>query len=590
MSTKSDGWRMIQIEPREHHAAVKIFRNHLSIDDRLSVAKEIVKTRSDELCRAYKNLIGVSCGYRIKSGKQQGDRKLLRKPCVIFVVDGKWEEKQEDSDQALPAYLYAFWQVGDRRRLCAVPTDVDDVSDYAAIEPQSAPGGIEVPDEIGSPEPGCVACAVERSSQANQSYLISARHVLSLSEKLHPVQRNSEVRLRTIRDRIGKTLQITGTLQDQPAVSLDAQLAKVVNLAAARQALGAIRFSAFAAHEGDIPDQYWVLTPRGAIKLKKRQVIGAEPPINYHRDGIREVIHEELVESVFGTSDTTISGDSGSPVATNKSGGVLLGMHIAGSNARAYAIPAWQLLSPKNYQRAAASETWRLLNPDELEIATAAAPAGIDPLPELLVNHRFNNSVVWRLASDGLRIADASPEITQGPPQTVDRVWQDFGTSIQRWAGHFDVPVELIIATICTESGGRADAVRQEPGYLSDQTTPNKVSAGLMQTLISTARETLRQPGIDRTWLLDPDNSIRAGTAYIDRQRTSTALDPPKVACAYNAGSLRPNDAPGNRWKMRQFPRDTSQHADRFVAWFNDCFRLFRELGAPAASSFFGRF
>jgi soluble lytic murein transglycosylase-like protein len=111
-----------------------------------------------------------------------------------------------------------------------------------------------------------------------------------------------------------------------------------------------------------------------------------------------------------------------------------------------------------------------------------------------------------------------------------------------------------------------------------------------MQTLISTARETLRQPGIDRTWLLDPDNSIRAGTAYIDRQRTSTALDPPKVACAYNAGSLRPNDAPGNRWKMRQFPRDTSQHADRFVAWFNDCFRLFRELGAPAASSFFGRF
>ena len=590
MTTKPDGWRVFQMEPREHRAAVKTFTNYLGVDDRLSIAKEIVKTRTDELCRAYKNLIGVSCGYRIKTGKQQGDRKLVRKPCVIFIVDGKWDKNHEEPEQALPAYLYAFWDVGGRRRLCAVPTDVDDVSDYAAIEPQSAPSGIEVPDEIVGAEPGCVACAVERSSQANQSYLISARHVFSLSEKLHPEQRNSEVRLRTNRDRVGRTLQITGALQDLPPISFDAQLAKVVHVDAARRALGAIRFSAFAAHEGDISDQYWVLTPRGAIKLKRRQVIGGEPPINYHRDGIRQVIHEELVESVFATSDTTMPGDSGSPVTTEKSGGVLLGMHIAGSDTRAYAIPSWQLLSPKNYQRAAASETWRLLNPDELEIAAAEAVAGIDPLPELLVNHRFNNSVVWRLASDGVRIADASPEVTAGPPQTVRRVWEDFGSSIQRWAIHFNVPVELIIATICTESSGRSDAVRQEPGYLSDQTTPNKVSAGLMQTLISTARETLREPGIDRTWLLDPDNSIRAGTVYIDRQRASTALDPPKVACAYNAGSLRPNDAPGNRWKMRQFPRDTSQHADRFVAWFNDCFRLFEELGAPSGPSFVGRF
>jgi hypothetical protein len=107
-----------------------------------------------------------------------------------------------------------------------------------------------------------------------------------------------------------------------------------------------------------------------------------------------------------------------------------------------------------------------------------------------------------------------------------------------------------------------------------------------MQTLLSTAQEVVPDSRVTRQWLLDADNAIRAGTAYIARQKPVTAFDPPKVACAYNTGSLRWNNAAGNRWKMRQFPRDTGEHADRFVAWFNDCYRLFDHLNVAPLPSF----
>src|SRR5207253_652812 len=118
------------------------------------------------------------------------------------------------------------------------------------------------------------------------------------------------------------------------------------------------------------------------------------------------------------------------------------------------------------------------------------------------------------------------------------------------------VPCALIVATICTESGGKADAVRLEPGYVSDEQTPHKVSPGLMQTLISTARETM-QMSFDRSWLLQPGNSILAGSSYIARQASLTGFDPPLVAAAYNAGKLAYQNGGQNRWKLRRFPIGT---------------------------------
>ncbi len=212
-------------------------------------------------------------------------------------------------------------------------------------------------------------------------------------------------------------------------------------------------------------------------------------------------------------------------------------------------------------------------------------------LAELTSPHSYRDGVAWLLTTTGISVGgdgqSRPPETTGGEPTTVRRAWENFEKPIELWSTKLGVPVELIIATICTESGGNAAAVRTEPGYVSDETTPNKVSPGLMQTLISTARDTLGNPSIDRAWLLSPENAIRAGTAYIASQSKITHLDPPKVACAYNAGGVYYNAGPDNRWKMRQYPINTSHHADRFVQWFNDCFVMFKKDGLTPAVSFY---
>lgn len=203
-----------------------------------------------------------------------------------------------------------------------------------------------------------------------------------------------------------------------------------------------------------------------------------------------------------------------------------------------------------------------------------------------LPHNRFAipGSVKWRLTPSGISIDGALPEGTGGQPVTVGRIWRDFGPHIVDSAEKYGVPVELIVATIATETRGMPQAIRIEPGYVSDEVTPHLVSPGLMQTLISTARFALGDPTLDRGYLLIPEHSIEAGTAYIAQQKRETGYDPPLVACAYNAGGVYRQDSPGNRWRMRQYPIGTGEHADRFVRWFNDCAALFEVEQAPAMS------
>jgi hypothetical protein len=86
----------------------------------------------------------------------------------------------------------------------------------------------------------------------------------------------------------------------------------------------------------------------------------------------------------------------------------------------------------------------------------------------------------------------------------------------------------------------------------------------------------MHNPAIDRAWLLNPDNAIQAGAAYIASQAHVTAFDPPKVAAAKNAGGLFSQSSPANQWKMRAFPLGTADLIDRFLQWFNDAVRVLR--------------
>ncbi|WP_305799099.1 peptidoglycan-binding protein [Roseococcus sp. SDR] len=173
----------------------------------------------------------------------------------------------------------------------------------------------------------------------------------------------------------------------------------------------------------------------------------------------------------------------------------------------------------------------------------------------------------WRLTPQGLAIeGQALPGNT--PPRIAAACWARHQTPLEAAARRFAVPVELLLATACTESGGRAEAVREEPGFTSDAATPHRVSPGLMQTLISSAREALGDPRLDRAALLDAATSAAAGAAFIARQARVTGFDPPLVAIAYNAGSLRPASNP---WGLVQTQRGNGHfHADSFCAFFND--------------------
>lgn len=208
--------------------------------------------------------------------------------------------------------------------------------------------------------------------------------------------------------------------------------------------------------------------------------------------------------------------------------------------------------------------------------AASSAWAGVDLIGIGKPHRRFDKGANWAVTARGVEV-DGHALRTPGEPATVRRVWEWFGPEIVAAAKEFGVPVELIVATIATESAGgkrlRAEAAmaeRREPGFVSYTQTPHRVSIGPMQTLISTAREALGDASIGPEALREPRTSIRAGAAYIAKQRRATGFDPPVVGAAYNAGGVYEDASRANRWKMRCYPLGTGKHVERFASFFGD--------------------
>ena len=142
--------------------------------------------------------------------------------------------------------------------------------------------------------------------------------------------------------------------------------------------------------------------------------------------------------------------------------------------------------------------------------------------------------------------------------------------------------MELLAVCIATESGDDSLAERHEPGFRDYASTPHRVPIGCMQTLISTAAAVLRRP-VSPEELRRPEISIAAGAAFTAEAAPRTLLDPLVVAWPYNAGLVRHDPSPGNRWRMLQYPVGTGAHADRFCAFFNAAIRLLRREAASNA-------
>jgi hypothetical protein len=333
-------------------------------DEQLNVARELVTTRAAELCRAYRNVIDVSFGYRRRRARAGGPPQIVPIPCVRFLVKRKWRHGQGVAGQMLPRRLFAYCSVSGRRALCAIPTDVEDARVFRGIE-----AGALLPVEAKWRESvagGVLTCALRRRG-VDGTYALCCRHVLSLTDLFHP-HPTWGASVRAIEDQgaalLGRTRAVAGPLFEAPEPSFDAQLLEVTDAERLRRALGGLRLDGHARGLGDLPDVRFIVTPHGTIEATQLEFIFDRPL--YRLGGVGWVSHRQLVVSVL--AEPTRRGDSGSPVVSRRDGGLLLGMHIAGvdngSGARfAYMIPAWELLNPVNYDGAANREEWEPVNP-----------------------------------------------------------------------------------------------------------------------------------------------------------------------------------------------------------------------------------
>ena len=195
--------------------------------------------------------------------------------------------------------------------------------------------------------------------------------------------------------------------------------------------------------------------------------------------------------------------------------------------------------------------------------------------------HTMFEGQPWRVASDGVELRHIGTMRTPGEPLTIRALWRQYRAEIQQWAHRYGVSVELLLATIATESipiNGIRDPkqVRLEPGFRSDDTTPHKVSVGLTHVLIETARRALGYHPLPRAWLQVPTNNLHAAAAIMRMDADRHGFDPIKVAACFNAGSLQ--DTSKNPWHLLV----TGDHLDRFGRWFGDAVQVVRDSGGCA--------
>ncbi len=326
--------------------------------------------RRAELCRAYDNLVDVSVGYKSRRSRKTKRNHPGRTPLIVFTVARKWTTKKEQNpEQELPKYLFAYWTIDRKRRLCAIPTDVVCASRHHLITPEAAERVLVDPNRPMQWGAGMITCVVRRSVAPSRLYGVSCRHVLSMSKQLHPATIwGTRVRIEPNPPRwVGRSRAFAGALQNSRRaangrithLSFDAQLCAISSPDNARIALPSFSFRGYVRSRFDLPPRFGIFTSRGTVRAIS-PVWRRNLSIDYERNGIRSVRHPLLI--LAQVHRATGDGDSGSPAVDLRTGR-LIGMHIAGNGAESAIIPAWQLLDPANYRHTSPNESWTLVNP-----------------------------------------------------------------------------------------------------------------------------------------------------------------------------------------------------------------------------------
>ena len=202
----------------------------------MRLAYEIAETRARELCLAYKNVVMVAAGYRMKRAAR-GKTGIVKTPCVTFVVRRKWKGKgpAAQKQQLLPSHLLAYTGFDGARVLCAVPTDVVVEQGFARARPQ-APSGIVADREVGN----ATCAAVMQSGNRRALVMLGCQHVLTPERSLNtpqPVEGTQVVLLDNPSVPLALTSSNGGQLRSDGSPSFDVQLTGPVDLNALRAAL-----------------------------------------------------------------------------------------------------------------------------------------------------------------------------------------------------------------------------------------------------------------------------------------------------------------------------------------------------------------
>jgi hypothetical protein len=191
-----------------------------------------------------------------------------------------------------------------------------------------------------------------------------------------------------------------------------------------------------------------------------------------------------------------------------------------------------------------------------------------------------------------LRSAPTTPLRSPNDPVTVLAIIASYGEEICKAAIEHQVPPELIVMTIATETAIFRSVNFTGPRTFRWESGVTSYSAGPMQVLETTARDLITKFGLNlvppphfsskpfppaANPLYDGEMNIRLGTAYIRQNKAQTGLDPIFVAAAYNAGSLRHTaPSPRNPWGLVS----TGDHLNRAAEWFGDACLVFEKLRA----------
>jgi hypothetical protein len=378
-------------DPRAPRVASEL----LSLRERRRLVRDIVVTRAHELRLAYPDIRAVNFGYRVRNARQRSEWLLdAEEPCVVFLIDRKYATVEIEEHRLLPPSLLAMATLRGRQMLVSIPIDVQELGFYQGAEPHGSPDQIASFSGTSGPEIGQVCCPIRIRDVRTKIFVIGCLHVFmprdarqrgELAAKIFLADADTSV------PDLGVTVPAYsgdihgGSANDAP--SFDAQLAEVDDETVLHAALGDISLTDSITQTPDVPSTFFVQTSRGPIEVTKVGFIGPEVEIIYDRDitgaGGTPVRHAELLVSRYKIDSALAAGDSGSPVTSQKDGGLLVGMHIAGNkdNGLAYAIPAWRLLDSSNYT-GLSREKWTIVKASELKpaIAIGSAPVSAPPV------------------------------------------------------------------------------------------------------------------------------------------------------------------------------------------------------------------